>query len=158
MDWFKITTLEPPKKLKNTFNCDVIQKIKDGTAITKFNFNRVLKQVPKNEITKKVSETKNYSEKVEAVLKLEMLHYTKKQFEDLTEYCSIRSRYISDEIYKIEQKYIEPTYIYYGPISYPKRTYVVGGENYTTYKGETQYNTKFFAAIATLIVSSMIFG
>jgi len=158
MDWFNINPLtigngKPSKQLKKAFNYNVIQKIEDGTALHNFNLTGVLKNIRFNRISKRISETTNYNDKLESLLKLKTLHYTKKQFEDLEEYCNIRTRYLSDEIYKIEQKYIEPTYVNYVAISYPKRSYMVDGEEYTTYKGMPNYNGPFFAVILTLVIS-----
>jgi len=158
MDWFKISPLGPPNSLKRSFSENIVQKIENGTALSKFNFGKVLKQVPKNEITKRISESKNYNEQLEAMIKLEMLHITKKKFEELVERCTINAQTVKDEIHELEQKYIEPTYVYYGPVSYPKRSYTVGGEDYTTYKGAPKYNTTFFAAVATLVISGIFFG
>jgi hypothetical protein len=162
MDWFNINPLtirinKPSKHLKKTFSCDVIQKIEDGTALYKFNLDRVLKKIHNNRISKRVSETHNYSDKLESLLKLKTLHYTKKQFNDLEELCNIRSRYLSDEIYKIEQKYVEPTYVNYGLVHYPKRTYMIDGKEYTTYRGSPHYNGPFFAAITVLVISGFFF-
>lgn len=159
MEWFKVPLL-PSKNLKKEME-KVVILLKAGpndVRLKSVYSSEVLNKISENEITKKISEMENYNECVEALRKLETLHYTKKQFEELTEYCRVRSVALRDEIYKIEQEYIEPTYVYYGPVSYPKRTYKVDGEDYTTYKGPCQYNGSFFAAVLTLVISGIFFG
>lgn len=156
MDWFKINALEPSKTTRRIFD-SILNEIKNGNAIAKFYFDIVLKQIPDNIITKRISRTRDYIERLEAMIRLEKIHTIKREFENLYEYVDLRIRELNSEIRNIEQTYIKPTYVNYIAVSYPKRSYLVNGKPYTTYKGTPIYHKRIFVGIAMLLLAKLLF-
>lgn len=155
MDWFMASAIDSPtEETKNIFN-NVMKEI--STAKQQLHHKNSMKEIPANKITQQLKWDWEYSKRTESLLKLESLHSEKQTCEQLMELASIRSREVSNEIYEIEQEYIEPELVNYIVASFPRRSYEIQGTEYVTYRGKPQLNGKFFTAIGFLIAYAVFF-
>lgn len=156
MDWFLASAIveKPNEEIKKEFN-KVVNEI--SSAKQRLYHKKSMKIIPDNGITRKISRDVNYANRVDALLKLENLHVQRNVCNQLIEIACLRSMELENEIKRIELKYIEPEYVNYLFAHFPKRSYEIQGQEITTYKGDIQWNGKFFIAVGILLGSSLFF-